>query len=242
MEKNKLNINKTKEYLKKIILYNRFVGFNVFRTDLFVKKIAGQVEANSKILDVGAGLCPYKKYFAKCKYISQDFCLNGHEMNWDFSQIDIKSDAYNLPVEDGYFDYILCTAVLEHLKYPGRTFREFSRVLKKNGKLFLIAPLVYGEHHEPFDYYRFTKYAYKMLAEENSFKIIHLEKQGGFFIFLSQTITGLTHNYIKNSNLEKLFYIILYPVNFIISFACYFLDKIDKTKIVVNYEVILEKE
>jgi SAM-dependent methyltransferase len=242
MEKNKIHINRVTDYLKKIIIYNRFVGFNVFRTDLFVKKIAEQIEANSKILDVGSGLCPYKKYFGKCQYISQDFCINGKDMNWDFSQIDIKSDAYNLRVEDGYFDYILCTAVLEHLKYPVKAFQEFSRVLKKNGRLFLVAPLTYGEHHEPFDYYRFTKYAYKMLAEENSFKIIHLEKQGGFFIFLSQTFSSLTHYYIKNSNLEKLFYIILYPINFVISFGCYFLDKIDKTKIVMDYEVIFEKK
>jgi SAM-dependent methyltransferase len=230
------------EYLKKIIIYNRFISFSIFKNELFVKKIASQIEDKSKILDVGAGLCAYKKYFNKAVYVSQDLCLNGNKMNWDFSHIDIKSDAHNMPIEDNSFDYILCTSVLEHLQYPQKAFREFSRVLKKNGKLFLVAPLIIGEHHEPFDYYRFTKYGLKLMAEESDFRVVYLKKQGGFFIFLSQTISGLPHFYIKNDNLEKLLYIILYPINFFISFACYFLDKIDKTKIISNYEGIFEKK
>lgn len=230
------------KYLKKIILYNRFINFNVFETELFVKKIARQIEDNSKILDVGAGLCPYKKYFKKAAYVSQDFCLNGDKMNWDFSHIDIASDVHHMPIEDDSFNYVLCTSVLEHLQYPQKAFQEFSRILKKNGRLFLVAPLTAGEHHEPFDYYRFTKYGFELLAKENGFKIIHLKKQGGFFIFISQTFCSLPHFYIKNNELEKLFYIFLYPVNFLISFVCYFLDKIDKTKIVVHYECIFEKE
>lgn len=229
-------------FLKKIIIFNRFISYDVVKTEEFVRRVAGQIEKNSKILDIGAGLCPYKKYFSKMNYVSQDFCLNGHNMDWDFSHIDVKSDVHSMPVEDNSFDYILCTFVLEHIKYPQKALREFSRILKKNGKVFLVAPFTAGEHHEPFDYFRFTKYGLKLLAEENNLKVISIKRQGGFFIFVSQTISSLPHCYFKNNNIEKLFYIILYPVNFIISFICYFLDKIDRTKIILSYECIFEKK
>ena len=101
-----------KNFLKKIIIFNRFISYDIVKTEKFVKKIARQIEKNSKILDVGAGLCPYKKYFHKMNYVSQDFCLNGRNMDWDFSHIDIKSDLHDMPVEDGSFDYILCTLCL----------------------------------------------------------------------------------------------------------------------------------
>lgn len=231
-----------KEFLKKIIIFNRFISYDVFKTEEFVKKVACHIEKNSKILDVGAGLCPYKKHFQHADYVSQDFCLNGDNMDWDFSHIDIKSDLHDMPIEDNSFDYILCTFVLEHIKYPQKAFREFSRILKKNGKLFLVAPLVSEEHHEPFDYFRFTKYGLKLLAEENGFKINQMKKRGGFFIFLSQTITSFSHYYFKNDAIEKMFYILLYPINFLIAFVCYFLDKIDKTKIALSYECIFEKK
>jgi ubiquinone/menaquinone biosynthesis C-methylase UbiE len=227
--------------LKKIMLFNRFISYHVYKTDLFVQNAANQIEKNSKILDVGAGLCPYKKYFRDAIYVSQDFCEIGDD-KWDSSHIDIKSDAHNLPIEDSAFDYLLCTSVLEHLKYPHIAFQEFSRVLRKQGKIFLIVPLTIGEHHEPFDYLRFTKYALKMLAEENGLKVIRINKQGGFFIFLSQTISGLTHFYFKNKKIEKIFYVIFYPINFFIAFVCFYLNKIDKTKIVLNYECIFEKK
>lgn len=228
--------------IKNFLFFNRFLAFSVYKTEVFVRVAAKQMERNSKLLDVGAGLCPYKKYFKNVDYVSQDFCLNGDDMNWDFFHIDIKSDVHDMPIKDNSFDYILCTSVLEHLQYPQKAFREFARVLRKNGKLFLSVPLTAGEHHEPFDYYRFTKYGLQLLAKESGFRVIHLKKQGGFFIFLSQTISGLTHSYIKNNTLEKLCYLILYPVNFIISFVCYFLDKSDKTKIILHYEGIFEKE
>jgi SAM-dependent methyltransferase len=229
------------EFLKKIIIWNRFISYEVVKTEEFVQKVSRQVEKGSKILDVGAGLCPYKKYFQEANYISQDFCLNGDNMNWDFSHIDIKSDLHNIPVENESFDYILCMSVLEHIRYPQRAFKEFSRILKNKGRLFITVPLTAGEHHEPFDFFRFSKYALQMLAEENGFRVVKINRQGGFFIFLAQTFTGLSHYYAKNKYLEKFLYTLFYPINFMIAFICYFLDKVDRTTIATNYECVFEK-
>jgi SAM-dependent methyltransferase len=227
--------------LKKILFYNRFFAFNVYKTEAFVRTVSGKIGKDSRLLDVGAGLCPYKKYFKHVEYVSQDFCVNG-ENDWDFSHIDIKSDADKIPVEDGSFDNILCTSVLEHLKYPDKAFHEFSRILKTGGKIYLVAPLTWAEHHEPFDYYRFTKFCFRQLAEDNNLKVMMLRKQGGFFIFISQTFSGLSYCYIKNKILANACFVILYPINYAIAFICYFLDKFDRTKVVVHYECIFEKK
>lgn len=227
--------------LKKKLMYNKFFSYHVCKTDEFVRRAANMIEKKSKVLDVGAGLCPYKKYFKDMVYISQDFCVNG-ENEWDFSHIDIKSDAHSIPAKESAFDYILCTSVLEHLKYPSLAFRELSRILRKEGRIFLVTPLTIEEHHEPFDYFRFTKYGLKLLAEDAGLKVISIKKQGGFFIFVSQTISSFPHLYFRKKIFENIFHIILYPFNFIIAFFCYYLDKADKTKIVMHYECIFEKE
>src|SRR3989339_307881 len=230
-------VSKIIKIIKKNFLYNRFISFTVVKMEAFVKKSAEQIKKQSKIIDIGAGTCPYKKYFKNISYISQDFCVNA-ENDWDFSHIDIKSDAHDIPVEDGSFDNILCISVLEHLAYPHKAIGEFSRILRSKGRIYLAAPLTWGEHHEPFDYFRYTKFGLRKMAEENNLKVISIKSQGGFFILLSQTITGFPHNYIRKKFLANTCFLILYPINFLIGFTCYFLDKIDKTKITVFYECI----
>ena len=46
----------------------------------------------------------------------------------------------NLPVIDSYADYVLCQEGIEHLPKQLFMFREFNRILKKNGTLFLTTP------------------------------------------------------------------------------------------------------
>ncbi|HLP49074.1 MAG TPA: class I SAM-dependent methyltransferase [Candidatus Kapabacteria bacterium] len=227
------------EKIRKIVVFNRYISFTVFKEHLFIERIADEIEKSAKILDAGAGQCPYKKFFSEAEYVSQDLCSAENYPDWKFDQINLKSDICNLPAEDGYFDYIICTSVLEHVKNPFAAFAELSRVLRPGGKLFLIVPLTIGEHE---DYFRFTQYGLKVLAGNYGFDMIHIEKQGGLFIFLAESLSGLPHYYIKSKKIEKICYLVLYPINFLISFVCYYLNKIDKTAIAVNYECIFEKK
>lgn len=45
-----------------------------------------------------------------------------------------------LPYEAGYFEYIICLDGLEHLENPFKAIKEFSRVIKKGGRLFISIP------------------------------------------------------------------------------------------------------
>ena len=52
----------------------------------------------------------------------------------------IRIDAHMLPFENGTFDCVVLTEVLEHVFSPCRVLEEISRVMKKNGLLILSMP------------------------------------------------------------------------------------------------------
>ena len=54
----------------------------------------------------------------------------------------IQGDIYEMPFEDGFFDVVLCTEVLEHLQDPEMALRELLRV--SGNVVFLTVP------HEPW--------------------------------------------------------------------------------------------
>jgi SAM-dependent methyltransferase len=54
--------------------------------------------------------------------------------------IDVVSEADNLPFEDDSFDYLLSSHCLEHLPDTLKALHEWKRVVKKDGTIFLILP------------------------------------------------------------------------------------------------------
>ena len=75
---------------------------------------------------------------------------------------------------------MLCNKVLEHLPAPGAAVAELYRVLSPGGRLFLSAPLFFEEHQQPYDFYRYTQYSLRMLAEEAGFEAVRIEWLEGY--------------------------------------------------------------
>ena len=48
------------------------------------------------------------------------------------------ASAEALPLEDGYFDNIICTFSFHHYLNPGKALSEARRVLKPSGKLYIL--------------------------------------------------------------------------------------------------------
>lgn len=71
-----------------------------------------------------------------------------HENKYTFMQADITK---RIPCADQSIDVILCTSVVEHVEDPQAMLREFERVIRDDGILFLEAPSVYPIHHDPID-------------------------------------------------------------------------------------------
>ncbi len=173
---------------------------NLINREDWLKNTLGKLQKKSKILDAGAGELQYKKYCNHLKYTSQDFGLYDGKgdknalqtKEWDNTKLDIISDIIDIPVEDNSFDNIMCIEVLEHLPHPSKAIKEFSRILKPNGKLILTAPFCSMTHFSPFFYCTgFSKYWYEKILTENNFKIIELKFNGNYFDYIIQEIRRL---------------------------------------------------
>ncbi|RPI31273.1 MAG: class I SAM-dependent methyltransferase, partial [Chloroflexota bacterium] len=98
-----------------------------------------------------------------------------------YGLITYVTDLARIPVEAEKYDLILCTQVLEHVPDPRTVLKEFYRVLKEGGALWVSAPLFYTEHQVPYDFYRYTQYGFKHLLEEAGFQIERVERLEGYY-------------------------------------------------------------
>jgi len=167
----------------------------VFYRDKFIASKAKKIKPDSKVLDVGAGTAPYRKLFKHCTYKTHDFGkYRGQNKgplpeNWQYDEIDIRSDINHIPVKAKSFDVIICTEVLEHVPEPIKAIKEMSRILKTGGLLLLTAPLASGLHQEPYHFYGgFTPHFYRYFLPKYNLVIKKITPTGGLFKHVGQEI------------------------------------------------------
>lgn len=175
--------------LRRRFAASELYSFNVVLRDRWIGAQAARVPAGSRVLDVGAGSAPYRKAFAHCEYLTQDFTqLQPDQLrHGGYAAIDYVCEAAAIPVPDASFDAILCTEMLEHVPEPIRVVRELGRILKPEGRLILTAPLGSGIHQEPFHFYGgYTPYWYQRFLAEAGFDWIQIESNAGSLRFFGQ--------------------------------------------------------
>lgn len=143
--------------------------------------------AKGRLLDVGCGNKPFLHIFKDKieKHIGIDLPSTRHANN----EIDVYASGDNIPFENSSFDTVLTTSVLEHVKKPQKMFDEMFRVMKKDSYLILTTPCQYGLHEQPYDFFRYTKYSLKMMAEKSGFRIVYIKPIGGALVIISQLLT-----------------------------------------------------
>lgn len=107
---------------------------------------------------------------------------------WSRSAI---APADHIPLEADTIDAILCTQVLEHVAEPSSVVGEFRRLLRPGGRLWMVAPLVWFLHEQPYDYYRYTSYGLRHLLERAGFIDIEITPQQNAFSTLAQLVSDL---------------------------------------------------
>ncbi len=152
------------------------------------------------ILDVGAGLMPFKKFCSHLKYQSHDFAKydgvgDGRSLqvtDWKQNQLDIVADITEMPVKDGYFDAVLCTEVLEHVPDPVLALKEICRIVRPGGQIILTVPFISFSHFTPYFFATgFSEYFFKKHLTHFGFDKIEITFNGDFFSLLSQEIIRL---------------------------------------------------
>lgn len=152
---------------------------NSSRTWLFRenKAFAELVSAGTYVLDVGAGEQPYRPLFEHCKYESADFEA---VPDAPYGKSTYVCDLAKIPVESERFGAVLFNQVMEHVPEPSKVLDELFRVLKPGGKMICTAPLFYEEHQTPYDYYRYTQFAWRHLLEKAGFEVVELRWMEGY--------------------------------------------------------------
>lgn len=126
---------------------------------------------NIKILDLGGRN-------AKNTDRSYYTLLSSYAKNYDIADIAegenvniIMPEFYTIPVEDNYYDLIVCGQTLEHVYNPFRLVNEMRRVLKYQSYMIIIVPSS-GPRHDKVDCWRFMDDAFKGIANECKLDII----------------------------------------------------------------------
>ncbi|MGB3469653.1 MAG: class I SAM-dependent methyltransferase [Erythrobacter sp.] len=134
--------------------------------------------ARGHLADFGCGKVPF--YGIYCGQVAEVTCIDWPNSSHESSHIDIEADL-NHPVDvaDATFDTIFCSSVLEHIWDHRTLWREMTRSLKSGGTMIMGVPFIYGLHEVPYDYFRWTRYAFEKACEENGLEIIELEPYGG---------------------------------------------------------------
>ncbi|MDD2753522.1 MAG: methyltransferase domain-containing protein [Candidatus Portnoybacteria bacterium] len=135
-----------------------------------------------RTLDLGAGSAKYRDIIKDkaTEYIALDMFPGEH--------IDVVGDVLALPFEDGSFDTVISTQVLEHVEKPWVMIEEIFRVLKSGGICVLSCPFLAPYHPDPKDYFRYTKDGLISLFRNAGFEILECESYGKFFTTLKELV------------------------------------------------------
>lgn len=147
---------------------------------LIVDAYDGELKTHARgdLLDLGCGKVPF--YEAYRDLISSCTCVDWPGSPHGNLHVDQFCDlSRTLPFDDGTFDTVISSDVIEHLPDPVLAFNEMARVLRPGGKLILNTPFLYMLHEVPHDYYRHTRYSLHRLSTEAGMEVLELRELGG---------------------------------------------------------------
>ncbi len=196
---------------------------------------AGRVgtDKSFRVLDAGAGNAPYRKHFEHVTYETADF----GEVDKEYADLDYTCRLDELPMADETYDLVLCSQVLEHIPEPVAVLKEIRRVLKPGGQAWVSAPLFFEEHEQPYDFYRYTQFAWRQMAAEADLTVESLDWLEGYYGTISYQLM------MARNNLP----IVWFPVGVVcslLSLVFGFLDikfKITHTGMPKNYCCVLRR-
>lgn len=184
------------------------------RTSIFRALKDNVDKFHGRLLDVGCGKMPYKKFILENSGVAEYVGLDIETaLVYDINvKPDIYWDGIKIPVGDKSFDTAIGTELLEHCFHPGVTLQEIHRVLKPGGTFFFTVPFLWNLHEVPYDAYRYTPFSLNQLLMENGFREIEIYSFGGWHSSFAQAIglwvrrSGMRYRY------RKVFSMLLKPI------------------------------
>jgi SAM-dependent methyltransferase len=123
------------------------------------KKISNTLPNNSKILIIGGA--------SKGEGMKEIYCHDKYDIVVSdilFSEdVNLVSDAHDIPFIDETFDLVVVQAVLEHVLDPTRCVKEIYRVLKNDAIVYAEMPFMQQVHMREYDFTRYTYLGFRRL-------------------------------------------------------------------------------
>lgn len=103
--------------------------------------------------------------------------------NWNYRGVDLSTgpnvdvvldDPYHLPFQNHSQDLIVSGQAFEHVEFFWISWAEMVRVLRPDGKIFLIAPSRGPEHRYPVDCWRFYPDGFRALATLGKLELLEV--------------------------------------------------------------------
>jgi SAM-dependent methyltransferase len=184
-----------------------------------VRKHASRL--NGRVLDIGCGIKPYREIIGKycTEYIGLDHPATLHGLR----EVEVVGDALGLPFGGESFDSVVSFQVMEHVREPQLFLSEAYRVMKRGGTALLTTPFMWGEHEQPHDYYRYTRYGLRYLVEKAGFEVIAIEPGTGYW-----STAALRFNYWLNRFGKGPLRYLLMPV-WLNQYLALWLDRVDRS-------------
>jgi SAM-dependent methyltransferase len=109
------------------------------------RELLREFELGGECLDAGCGEGLFVRFLDGFRKFDRIVHVDLQKPEADRFQLDSRHEIaagsiVDLPFNDGSFDFVFCTEVLEHVEDDARAFSEISRVLKANGLALLSTP------------------------------------------------------------------------------------------------------
>ncbi|HPG31155.1 MAG TPA: methyltransferase domain-containing protein [bacterium] len=187
------------------------------------KSIIKWIETNGEkinsgiVIDLGCGQKTYKNLFIKnnssIKYYGFDIPSISSSMHNIKAAADVQCNLEKIPVKNESVDAVYSSFAMQYIINPVSFFKSVCGMLKKNGKLFIIAPHISPITSDDYDYLRFTENFFRKILNENKFKKIEIEHCGNFAVTIITMVNKSLYHYIwSNSKKKAILKLLLTPV------------------------------
>lgn len=169
-------------------------------------------EIEGHVLELGCGGQPYRHYISSnCIYRGLDWEKTKEYFGYEAPDtIYYNGDIF--PFEDGSFDNIFHTEVLEHVYNVDVFLSECRRVLKTGGAMFFSIPFQARYHYIPYDYWRFTPAALRCLLIQAGFKEITIVSRGNDISVAIYKNISVIYRWVRSGIIGKVFGVLSIPI------------------------------
>jgi SAM-dependent methyltransferase len=175
LKENKIFFSLPNDYMKLVypddIKFQKFENWTSWRKKnyfFFLESLNLDRSFPQALLDLGSGRGQFLDLYRNFEfYVGLDFA--------PYESVSVISDlAEELPFHADIFDYVVASNVLEHLSEATMLISEAFRVIKPGGKFLGTVPFLMPVHQAPYDFFRFTPFALKLMLEKAGFVRIEI--------------------------------------------------------------------